>query len=558
MIFLNYVVATYKYILKLHMIGEKMKGNFFKYIFIVFAIGIVIFAVIYIYKQNNNKENYEETTAYTEKTEEIPNIRIAISQMDTIDPLLSKNQNIQYISKLIYEPLFNVTEDYKLENCLVSEYSKSSEDTYLIKLKRNIKWHNGQSLTANDVKFTIDLIKSLGDTSIYYSNVENINEVIVLDDNIIKIFLNQEEEFFEYNLTFPIMSYLYYSEPEKFTDSNNNSIAPGTGMYKISSIEDTQILLKKNKNWWNIENKDSKIDTITIKRYGVAGEVYNEFKLGNIDLIATQNMNIEEYVGTVGYNKIDYKGRNYDYLSLNCQNECLNNKEVRQAINYAIDKSAIVANIYNNTYYTSDFPLDYGTYLYNVEKGSTGYNANKSIELLQNAGWEYKNGYWQKNVNGKNLILKLNLAVNSSNESRVLVAENIKEQLRKVGIIVDVIKVSNSQYNEYLQNKNYDLLLTGIILGINPSLNRYFGNGNIANYYNEDALKILDEIKNITDENILKEKYQTLINLYNNDVPYISLYQSKQLVLYNQKLKGTIQPNVYNLFYNIENWYREY
>ena len=535
-----------------------MKNNLFMYIFFIFVIGIVIYASVYIYKQNSKKVSYEETTVYTEETQVIPNIRLAISQMDTINPILSKNQNVQDIAKLIYEPLFVVTQDYKIENCLVSEFSKSSSTTYLIKLKRNIKWHDGQSLTAKDVKFTIDIIKALGDRSIYYSNVENINEVLILDDNIIKIFLNQEQDFFEYDLTFPIISYLYYNQEEDFINSNKHSLAPGTGMYKISSSEDSQILLKKNKNWWNIKNNDSKIDTITIKKYNVAGEVYNEFKHGNIDLITTQNMNIEEYVGTVGYNKIDYKGRNYDYLSINCQNEILRNKEVRQAINYAIDKSLIISEVYNNSYYTSDFPLDYGSYLYNVEKGSSGYNANKSLEILQNSGWEYKNGYWQKNINGKNLKIKLNLAVNSSNELRVQAAENIKEQLRQVGIIVNIIKVSDSGYNEILREKNYDLLMTGIIIGLSPSLNRYFGNENIANYYNDETLRIIDEIKNITDEDKLNEKYQKLINIYKEDIPYISLYQNKQLVLCSQKLKGNVTPNIYNIFYNIENWYREY
>ena len=175
------------------MLGVKMKNNLFMYIFIIFVIGIVIYAFVYIYKQNNKKISYEETTVYTEETQVIPNIRLAISQMDTINPILSKNQNVQDIAKLIYEPLFVVTQDYKIENCLVSEFSKSSSTTYLIKLKRNIKWHDGQSLTAKDVKFTIDIIKALGDRSIYYSNVENINEVLILDDNIIKIFLNQEK-----------------------------------------------------------------------------------------------------------------------------------------------------------------------------------------------------------------------------------------------------------------------------------------------------------------------------------------------------------------------------
>ena len=535
-----------------------MKNNIFMYIFIIFVICIVVFAAVYIYKQNNKKVSYEEVKVYTEETQVIPNIRLAIAGIDTINPILSKNQNVQDISKLIYEPLFSITHDYKLEKCLISECSKANENSYLIKLKRNIKWHDGQSFTAKDVKFTIETIKNIGDRSIYYSNVENIKEVMILDDNIIKIFLNNEQDFFEYDLTFPIISYLYYSNEEDFINSGKHGKAPGTGMYKISSVDDTQILLKKNKNWWNIKEKDAKIDTITIKKYNSAGEVYNEFKLGNIDLITTNNMNVEEYVGTVGYNKIDYKGRYYEYLSFNCQNEILSNKEVRQAINYAIDKSIIISDIYNNTYYPSNFPLNYGSYLYIIEKASSGYNANKSIELLQNSGWENKYGYWQKNVNGKLIKIKLNLAVNSSNEKRVQAAENIKEQLAQIGIIVNVIKVSNSQYNDYLANKSYDLLMTGVITGISPSMNRFFADWNIASYYNTDAIRIINEIKNITDENKLYEKYQKLINIYDEDMPYVSLYQSKQLLLCSQKLKGNITPNFYNIFYNIENWYREY
>ena len=61
------------------------------------------------------------------------------------------------------------------------------------------------------------------------------------------------------------------------------------------------------------------------------------FKLGNIDLINTNKINIEDYVGTMGYNK-QYEGREYDFLALNCEDTILKYKEVRQAINYAIDK----------------------------------------------------------------------------------------------------------------------------------------------------------------------------------------------------------------------------
>ena len=92
-----------------------MKNNIFMYIFIIFVICIVVFAAVYIYKQNNKKVSYEEVKVYTEETQVIPNIRLAIAGIDTINPILSKNQNVQDISKLIYEPLFSITHDYKLE-----------------------------------------------------------------------------------------------------------------------------------------------------------------------------------------------------------------------------------------------------------------------------------------------------------------------------------------------------------------------------------------------------------------------------------------------------------
>ena len=97
-----------------------------------------------------------------------------MSNVDFLNPIVSRNQNIQDISKLIYEPLFNVTEDYKLENALGIEWSKAEEKAYLVKLRENVKWHNGADFTARDVKYTIDKIKEIGNEYIYFSNVSNI------------------------------------------------------------------------------------------------------------------------------------------------------------------------------------------------------------------------------------------------------------------------------------------------------------------------------------------------------------------------------------------------
>ena len=93
-------------------------------------------------------------------------------------------------------------------------------------------------------------------------------------------------------------------------------------------------------------------------------------------------------------------------------------------------------------------------------------------------------------------------------------------------------------------------------LSPSPNLDIFFGNNNIANYSNEEVNNLLNETKNTTDENILKEDYKRLAEIYKTDMPYISLYNNKYTIAYNSGLVGEITPNWFNQFYGIETWYK--
>lgn len=534
-----------------------MKNNILKYIFVVVVIGLIGYAIFYFYNGNNKEEEKKSDETQEVSTTILTDVRLAIVDFDSINPLLSNNQDIQEIGRLIYEPLLKVEEDYSLSLCLAKEWTKVDSTTYLITLKQGIKWHNGFDFTAQDVKFTIDTLKSGNFSSIYIANVNNITSLDIVDYYTVRISLDREIPFFEYNLTFPIMSNDYYIEEDFVTSSKNNNPI-GTGKYKISSVEDSVITLKKNNNWWNIENEDVRINEIILKKYNSMGEAYNAFKLGNIDVLTTQSLNIEDYIGTVGYKTEGYRGRNYDFIAINCNNVVLSDSAVRNAICYAIDKYSIISEVYDNKYFNSDFPLDYGSYLYNIEKADSGYNQEKSKELLTNAGWTFNNDSWSKRINNRTYTTKINLVVQSSNQNRVKVAENIKNQLAQVGIIINVVQVSDSQYNQYLNNKNYDMILTGVIRGYSPNLTTYFGDNNLANFKNDEVSNIMKDMSNITDNRVLKEKYNRLIEIYETEQPYISLYYSRNSIIYTLNLMGTIEANIYSIFYNIGSWYREY
>ena len=288
------------------------------------------------------------------------------------------------------------------------------------------------------------------------------------------------------------------------------------------------------------------------------GEVYNAFKIGNIDLISTKSLQIEDYVGTIGYKTKELKGRELDYIAFNCNNHELSNKEVRQAISHAIDKQNIISGIYGDKYYISNFPLDFGSYIYEDNKVEYEYNVEKSQNILKENEWIYNRRTWQKTKDHRTLRLKFDLVVNASNEKRLAVAENIKNTLENnLGIKINIIKANDTQYQRYIQNKNYDIILTGRYIPYSPDLSTYFGENNLANYNNVEVVEIMKQINNITDEKVLKEKYNRLIDIYKDEVPYVFLYSNRHTLIYSLKLIGEINPNVYNIFYNVETWSRQ-
>lgn len=513
---------------------------------VLLVITIVIGAAIYITNKNQSSKkavvNNEEEIKYSES------IRLGVSNYDTFNPILTKNSVILNINKLVYEPLFEIDSHYKLKPCLAKEYAKTSITTYIIKIDNSAKWSDGSNFTAEDVKYTINTIKS--SDNIYSENVKNIQNVDVIDNETIKITLTEETPFFEYNLIFPIMSEKYYRN-ENFYTSSKNPI--GTGRYKIDSITNNQIVLSKVSEYRKKEIINKNINKIYINIFSEIGEVYNSFKLGNIDVLNTSRTQYKNYIGTLGYYVKEYNGREYDFLSCNCDDYILKETNVRKALNYAIDKDNIVSNVYNNEYYKSNYFLDYGNSLYVAEPIEYNYNTEKAKEILNNNGWRYSNNCWRKN----GVILNITISVNSSNKKRVQVANVIKSQLENIGIIVNVKELNDAEYAYCLANKNYQILLTGIYNGYSADLNYFYGENNIANYTNDEVNKIINEINNITDDKVLKEKYKNIIELTLGDSPYIGLYRNKCSMIVSKKMSGNFEPDNYNVFDNFETWNRE-
>lgn len=508
-----------------------MKPNIFKYIFFVIAVMLIIISIYIVYSSNNFK------TIATENNKEnmiIKNdITIGITNYDTINPILSNNKDVQYLSKLIFDSLLEIDEDFTIKEGLAEEYSKLDETTYLIKLKEDIKWHDGTEFTASDVKFTIDSLKNNSIESIYSEQIKNIDEVKEINDYIIKIYLKEETPFFEYMLNFPILASHMYEETSLYSKSD---FPIGTGRYKITYMDDKYIKLEKTN-----KKSNKKIEQIKINIYNSFTELYTAFSKGEINLMNTDNINYEKYIGTIGYNFNNSPGREFDYIVINTKNKYLSNIKVRQAINNAIDRKNIIYNVFNNKYHIANFSMNNENYLYSGNTANK-YNLKEAERLIEEAG-----------INSK---ITLDLLVNIEKEERKKVANEIKRQLSDIGIEINIKEVSSQNLERHLRNNDYDLILTGNIISTNPNLSTYLGDGNLSNYYNNEVINILEDLNSITQSENLKTKYKEIINIYEEEIPFISLYFNANITLYHNNIKGNMNHNWYNIFNNIDEWYR--
>lgn len=494
-----------------------------KLVFFTIIFVLLISAIYIIYSDNNNLAIDINEKAKKETLKDT--LTLGVIEIDTLNPLLTKNKDLQYILKLIYDPLLDITEDFKLSNKLAKEWSKIDNKTYIIKLEEKVLWQDGKEFTAEDVKFTIDALKTNWRESIYNDNIKEIEEVAIIDEYTIKIYLSKEVDFFEYKLIFPILAKHQYDEKFKLIAEKPS----GTGNYYFKTISNNEIVLTNN---------HAKTKNLKICKYNGMSEIYSDFLKEKLDIVITSNINLQEYIGTIGYKTQIISDRNFDYILINKDNEVLNNLSIRQAIKYGINKKEIIYNIYKNKYKIADFPQN------NCEDKSE-FNTTKAKELLIKEGWTYKKDSWYKN--GEKLQFKL--TVNSNNEKRIEVAKLLKKQLESIGISIEIIKMNEENYKYALKNNYYELLLTGMIVPLEPNFEDYF------KFADNKTNEILEEISKIENKEIKNNKISELKKIYEEEIPFIGLYFNSNILLLNVNLKGDFKANWFNIFYNIENWH---
>ena len=496
-----------------------------------------------------SKENSEQVMSEDAINENyIDELKLPLIEVDTLNPLFTKNRQVADTLNLIYEPLIAYDSSNKLLPKLSTEWAQKDELTWIVKLRENVKWHSDKDFYADDVIFTINAIMQ-NQQSIYYPNVTNIETVNKLSENSISITLKSEDEHLPYKLTFPIIPKYYLFEDLNNIEKLKRPV--GTGAYKFVEISDDEFrtTLVYNDNWWN--NSNNKLETIYLYNFASYGEAIKAFKSSEIDLISTSMSSWKKKFGVIGINSYSYENASFETIIPNTQRTALSESSVRRAILYAINRNNIINEVYEGNANIKDIMIHEYSWLYdkniNIE-----YNTEKSKQLLLNAGWNQTNAGWQKNINGKTVTLKFELLVKDTSEEHNKVAQKIKENLAEIGITLNIKKVSASTYKTNIEQGNFDLALATIELQNEYDIIDLLKNKNYSRYENEQINSLLEKlyINNVS----IVENFKELQTTYRNEVPYIGLYFRTDTLLTNKAVKGHITPTWYSVYHNIQTW----
>lgn len=348
----------------------------------------------------------------------------------------------------------------------------------------------------------------------------------------------------------PILSNNYYNG-EDVVNSEKNNQPMGTGMFKLSSNENGVLVLVPNENYWNSDNKKPLLTEIDVNLYDSVGNMYAAFKSGYIDIMEVDTKNIQTYIGSLGYTKVDIPNRDVTFMSFNTAYDILSDGRTRKAIALYIDRANLMASL-GGGYLQSNFMLPSNSWIYNT-KLDTVYLDNQAENLLKDAGWVLQNNKWV--MGGR--TLSFSITVDANYQDRLTCANVIASQLANCGIEVNVIQETNEGFANAFNNKSYQALIAGFHTGFSPKITALFDTNNIANYSSENLTNIMNDIRVTSEYKKQAENYERLYDEYLNNFPYIFLYRGTNSVVYNQTLCGKISPNNYSMFYNVEKWYRQ-
>jgi len=473
-----------------------------------------------------------------------------------INPVLSSGNDCDNkLEELIYNGLYSV--DGK--GNLIPQLAKKTEispdgKTYTIFLKNNVLWHDGVKFTADDVIFTIQTIQNPKFKSPLYLNWTGVT-VEKIGKDIIRFRLSNPYHPFLQNLTLKIIPAHIWKNipPELFPLAQYNLKPIGTGPYIFDNLEKTKrgeitsYTLAANKNYFA---GPAKIEHLILRFYNSYQQAKRGLLKGEIDglsPLAPQDVNFFQSKRNFQIQRLELPRYYAVFFNLN---KNIFTKEVREALDLSISRSQLIKEVLNNQALPLSYPISPG--FWGSINATNDYSSQQARNLLK-----------KEITNGNSLHFTLTLP---DDPQLVKVASFLKKSWQGIGVRTELqILPLDTLEKDIIPHRSYEALLFGEIVGQDPDLFSFWHSSqaispglNLSAYRNQNLDKLLEETRQISDENKRKENIILIQKILGKDKPAIFLYNPYVLYLLPSSVKGnSVRRANYPAEYlaDINHWY---
>ncbi len=470
---------------------------------------------------------------------------------DSINPIMNEHCEIKH---LLFDGLVKRDGGGNLVPSLASSWTYDKDTmTYTFLLRDDVSWHDGQPFTAEDVKFTIEAIMDPDNGSENAPNYQEVAEIKVISDTEIAFVLSEPNYAFLDYMTMSILpQHLLEGEDMWESDYFKNPI--GTGPYKMASWDVGQaITLVKNEDYFD---GPANIDTIVFKIVTDDSAKALQLMNGELDLAQVTPKDAVAFEDREDLTIYDMATADYRGILYNFQNEYWQeNADLIPAMNYAIDRQAIVDTVLLGEGFVAYSPIQLNKYNYEgVEHYD--YNPDKAAQLLEAAGCQKDaEGYWCRK--GERIGFTINAT--PGDQVRIDMAQIAAQQLQEIGLDV---KANVPAEGIDWGNQECCIIGWGSPFDADDHTYKVFGTGAGANYSAYSNAKVdqyLTLARQTDDEEERAEYYKDFqIELANTPAYTFFCYLNAMFVADN-RIQGIDADTVLGhhgvgIFWNITEW----
>ncbi|MGD0639315.1 MAG: ABC transporter substrate-binding protein [Roseiarcus sp.] len=432
-----------------------------------------------------------------------------------------------------------------------------------IKLRPGVKWHDGAPFTADDVKFSLDLLNNKDFKANRRAGHELVRDIKIVSPT--EISWRMEKVYAPYvsilAWTFIVPKHVL----EKQTDVNSSAFAAdpiGTGPFKWDSrVPGDHITLKANREFFG---EGPYVDTIVFKYIPDMTVLYTQFQTGEIDYLGLQGITPDHYqeakkladrvVTPVALTFIEN-------IAFNLGKPVFKEKAVREALYYAMDKQAIIDAIYYGLPRPTESYLPYEAAAFNPDLPKQTYDPAKAKKILDDAGWvpgsdgiRVKSGVRLAFVN----------STTAGNHVREQAQQLLQQSWKEIGAEMTIQNFPPAvMWGDMWMQSKFDSAMVGLGFMIGPdadttdyfssrSINAQGGSGqNTTQYVNPEVDKLLSEAASTVDQKKRIEIYKKQQEVVRADLPYLPIFQYAMIEGTKKGLLGfksnvNVQENCWN------------